>query len=58
MILGKKYSYPKAIKTFLRAAILLDISIQIIYQSPSFDPENIEDRKLQKIILRTRKIYL
>ena len=34
MYLGEKYYYPKAIKKILRVAILIDITIQIIYQTP------------------------
>ena len=41
--LGKKYYYPKAIKTVLRVIILIDITAQIIYQSPYFDGGNIKD---------------
>ena len=36
MYLGEKYYYPKAIKKILRVAILVDIIIQIIYQTPYF----------------------
>ena len=32
--LGNKYKYPRAIKTILRVTILIDITIQILYQSP------------------------
>jgi hypothetical protein len=32
--LGNKYYYPKAIKRILRIGILIDISLQILYQSP------------------------
>ena len=41
--LGEKYYYPKAIKTVLRVIILIDITAQIIYQSPYFEAENIKD---------------
>ena len=40
--LGKQYSYPRAIKKILRVIILIDITAQIIYQSPYFDSENIK----------------
>ena len=36
IILGQKYYYPKAIKKILRVAILVDITIQIVYQTPLF----------------------
>ena len=35
--LGSKYYYPRAIKKILRITILLDITIQILYQAPYFD---------------------
>ena len=38
--LGNKYYYPRAIKTILRIAILLDITIQILYQAPYFNSDN------------------
>jgi hypothetical protein len=41
--LGKQYNYPRAIKKILRVLILIDITAQIIYQSPFFDSENIKD---------------
>ena len=34
--LGKKYYYPKAIKKLLKIAILIDIILQAIYQTPFF----------------------
>jgi hypothetical protein len=34
--LGSKYYYPRAIKKILRITILLDITIQILYQAPYF----------------------
>ena len=34
--LGKKYYYPKAIKKILKIAILIDIILQAIYQTPFF----------------------
>ena len=37
--LGNKYYYPKAIKKILRIAILLDILIQILYQTPIINQE-------------------
>lgn len=55
IILGQKYYYPKAIKKILRVAILVDITIQIIYQTPLFsinqksDDENILIRILEII---------
>ena len=55
IILGQKYYYPKAIKKILRVAILVDITIQIIYQTPFFsinqksDDENILIRILEII---------
>ena len=41
--LGKKYTYPKAIKTVLRMIIIIDITVQIIYQFPIFDVEYLKD---------------
>ena len=43
--LGNKYFYPKAIKVLLRVIILIDISLQILYQSPYIDKKNSEDKK-------------
>ena len=43
--LGSKYYYPKAIKTILRISILVDISLQIIYQSPYIDIKVVSDKK-------------
>ena len=40
--LGKQYSYPREIKKILRVIILIDITAQIIYQSPYFDSEYIK----------------
>ena len=40
--LGKQYSYPRSIKKILRVIILIDITAQIIYQSPYFDSEYIK----------------
>ena len=34
--LGQEYTYPKAIKTYLRIIVLIDITIQGIYQLPFF----------------------
>ena len=46
MLVGEKYFYPKAIKKILRVAIIVDITIQIIYQTPYFsikETQNSED---------------
>ena len=43
MYLGEKYYYPKAIKKILRVAIIVDITIQIIYQTPYFSINKNED---------------
>ena len=40
--LGSKYYYPRAIKKLLRITILLDITIQILYQAPYFSDETNE----------------
>ena len=42
MLVGEKYFYPKAIKKILRVAIIIDITIQIIYQTPYFSINNVE----------------
>ena len=42
LILGKKCDYPKAIKTFMRIIIVVDILIQLIFQAP-FVPSNNEN---------------
>ena len=39
LILGNKCDYPKAIKTFMRIIIVVDILIQLIFQAP-FVPSN------------------
>ena len=41
--LGSKYYYPKAIKVILRISILVDILLQILYQSPYIDTRNVSD---------------
>ena len=41
--LGNKYYYPKAIKKMLRICILIDISLQILFQSPYIDSKNASD---------------
>ena len=41
--LGSKYYYPKAIKVILRISILVDIFLQILYQSPYIDTKNNSD---------------
>ena len=41
--LGNKYFYPRAIKTILRIFILLDITIQILYQSPYINSDAKDD---------------
>ena len=41
--LGSKYYYPKAIKVILRISILVDIFLQILYQSPYIDTKNVSD---------------
>ena len=48
MYLGEKYYYPKAIKKILRVAIIVDITIQIIYQTPYFsiNKKSDEDEKI------------
>ena len=38
MYVGDPYLYPKSIKTVLRVAILIDIAIQTLYQTPYIDP--------------------
>ena len=38
MYMGEPYYYPKTIKTILRVAILLDITIQMLYQTPYLSP--------------------
>ena len=38
--LGQEYSYPKAIKKILRIIVLIDITIQGIYQTPFFSMKN------------------
>ena len=40
MYVGKPYYYPKAVKTFLRVAILIDIAIQALYQTPYINPNS------------------
>ena len=40
MYYGKPYYYPKAVKTFLRVAILIDIAIQALYQTPYINPNS------------------
>ena len=54
--LGSKYYYPKAIKKILFITILIDISLQILYQFPLFDIENVVTRKLP--ILGINKILI
>ena len=46
--LGSKYYYPKAIKVILRISILIDISLQILYQCPYINTKNIKDSKESK----------
>jgi hypothetical protein len=51
--LGSKYYYPRAIKKLLRITILLDITIQILYQAPFFSDaanEALENIGLNKIL--------
>ena len=52
--LGNKYYYPRAIKTILRISILLDITIQILYQTPyinsDIDNQNNSFFKILKFI--------
>ena len=51
--LGSKYYYPRAIKKLLRITILLDITIQILYQAPFFSDstnEVLENIGLNKIL--------
>ena len=43
--LGNKYYYPRAIKRILRIGILIDISLQILYQSPLDSKEVSEENK-------------
>ena len=38
MYVGDPYYYPKTIKTVLRVAILIDIAIQTLYQTPYINP--------------------
>ena len=49
MYVGKPYYYPKAVKTFLRVAILIDIAIQALYQTPYINP-NSTTNKLYTIL--------
>ena len=44
--LGNRYYYPKAIKRILRIGILIDISLQILYQSP-LDSKKISEENNQ-----------
>ena len=46
IFLGQEYTYPKAIKTFLRIMVLIDIIIQGIYQLPFFSM-NDDDLRLK-----------
>ena len=46
IFLGLEYTYPKAIKTFLRIMVLIDIIIQGIYQLPFFSMED-DDLRLK-----------
>ena len=39
MYMGEPYYYPRTIKTVLRVAILLDITIQALYQTPYLSPD-------------------
>ena len=52
IFLGNKYLYPRAIKTLLRIIILIDILLQILYQTPFFDNigKTIEIIGLNKIL--------
>ena len=52
IFLGNKYLYPRAIKTLLRIIILVDILLQILYQTPFFDSigNTIEIIGLNKIL--------
>ena len=46
IFLGQEYTYPKAIKTFLRIMVLIDIIIQGIYQLPFFSMDD-DDLRLK-----------
>ena len=50
MLLGEKYFYPKAIKKILRFAIIVDITIQIFYQTPIFSIEQNDKNVLLNIL--------
>ena len=49
MYTGDPYYYPKSIKTVLRVAILIDIAIQTLYQTPYINPSS-KDNTLNKIL--------
>ena len=49
MYTGDPYYYPKGIKTILRVAILIDIAIQTLYQTPYINPSS-KDNTLYKIL--------
>ena len=55
LILGKKCDYPKAIKTFMRILILIDIIIQLIAQIPAlnFSENTIVNHILKSIGIST-----
>ena len=55
MILGEKYYYPKAIKKILRVAVIADITIQIIYQTPYFSINQKEDEE-ENFLIKILKI--
>ena len=44
LYLGQEYTYPKAIKRTLRILVLIDITIQSIYQLPFFSMKNEDSR--------------
>ena len=50
--LGNNYYYPKAIKKILRISILIDISLQILYQSPYINSRDFSENPstLNKIL--------
>ena len=55
MILGEKYYYPTAIKKILRVAIIADITIQIIYQTPYFSINQKSDEE-ENFLIKILKI--
>ena len=52
MYLGQKYYYPKAIKKILRIAILIDIIVQIIYQTPILSIDQEKDKDKDNLLIK------